>query len=177
MKKMSEAIGMMAYSIEEGILIGTVQDFLFDMSDGSIQGWVLKSPHFFSKRGGVSTKEVRIIGKDIMLINREQVVEWTYEKESKRTGFCWGSDYVSIGFWDRGGQEIGRVEDMILSERGDKIKGFLLQNGDFVSMGEHCRLGRDSAVLSNVDKLIACTEEETGTIWKKIKKILDHPKD
>ena len=70
MKKLSKVNGMPIYSIEEGKHIGQVKDFLFQISTGVIQGWTIKSQHFFSKRGGVPATKIVTLGEDIIVIKK-----------------------------------------------------------------------------------------------------------
>ena len=48
-KKMSDTVGMI-FSVAEGCLVSGIQDFMFHTETGEIQGWVVKSQHFFSQK-------------------------------------------------------------------------------------------------------------------------------
>jgi uncharacterized protein YrrD len=172
MKKMSEVIGTLIYTQLEGRHIGSVQDFLFNLTSGKIQGWLIKSPHFFSKKGGLSANDIHILGEEIVLVNKADSVEWSQTIPLPSQDYCWGSEYLSTSFWERGGGELGKISDMSLSVKGDSVTGFLLGNGAFVQMGDHCRLGKDSAVLTSKDMVIA-GEKSDPSFWKRIIELLD----
>ncbi len=176
MKKMSEVTGAQVYSLLEGRQVGSIHDFLFDLSSGQIQGWIIKSRHFFSKKGGLSTDDIHLLGEEIVLINKASSVEWSHSTPLPSSDFCWGSEYLSTSFWERGGGELGKINDIVLSSKGDTITGFILGNSSFVQMGDHCRLGRDSAILTSRSMIIA-GEKEDSSLWKKIVELLDDPDD
>ena len=171
MKLFSEALLLEAYSVAEGQHLGKIIDFMFQLSDGKILGWLIKSGHIFTKQGGLPSSSLIRLGKDISLVDTLTSVEWDALKKKNTSELLWGSRFLSVSFWERGGREIGSVEDMVLSADGQWIKGFVLNNGALIPMEEHCRLGRDSAVLADLDRLFQSTGKKKD-LWALIEQHL-----
>ena len=171
MKKMSKVLGMSSYSISEGRLVGTVHNLLFHKGTGAIQGWMIKSTHFFSKIGGISSKDVRILGEDIVLINSGAQIEWGRDSEVP-SDFLWAKEYHSTPFLSRDGKQQGVVQDIVLSTDADQVLGFVLSKGVVLPMGEQCRLGVDSGVVTDTKALQVINEKEEPFFWAQIKEEL-----
>ena len=178
MKNFTNVTNLPMYSIDEGKHVGQIKNVLFQLSTGVIQGWMIKSQWFtgFSKVAGISAQSIVTLGEDANLIQTVDAVEWK-KSDELITDCIWGREYLSTPFLTRDGKVQGTVSDILIDNNGVSVKGFLLNSGAFVRFDDNCRLGKDSAVITDVGALIFEEEKNPSSFWSKIIDLVGNEKD
>lgn len=158
--------GMDVVTITEGASAGTVQDLLFDLETRAILGYRIKASGVFGKTCGVATTAVRVLGRDVVLVESESAIEVVSTKGSVEDGRAWVTAYVGSKVMSRKGEAVGVVEDVEVER--DRVVGLLLDQDRVVPVGPRVTLGKDVVVLEDASQAEKAPSGEGG-FWSRMK--------
>lgn len=167
MRTFRKVIGLRAATLEEGALIGKLDDLQFDLEDGRIYGYRLKRGQgVFSATGGVHASAVTRLGRDLIFVTAEADVEWTGEKRNIEDGRAWASRYRKTRVISRRGAALGLIEDFLLEGEPTRVVGLLLDGNRLVRLDGRIALGRDAVVLDDPSVAISLpTPDADNPAW------------
>ncbi|MBL8617549.1 MAG: PRC-barrel domain-containing protein [Deltaproteobacteria bacterium] len=154
-------------TLEEGALLGRLDDFLFDLESHRIYGWRLKGGGMFGKAGGVRVEDVLLIGRDLALIRTEGAVEWSAAKPSVLEGRAWASAYKGTQAITRKGGALGAVQDFVIDRSGGQVTGLLLSSGAVLPLNGRVNTGAAACIAESADVavILAGAEGDDRTDW------------
>ncbi len=159
-------------TVEEGALIGRLDDFQFDLDSHRIFGWRLKAGGVFARVGGVRANELVLVGRDLALIRTETTVEWGGGKTSAVDGRSWASAYRGTIAVSRRGRTLGAVTDFVLDRQGDQVTGLLLQGGLLLPLDGRVNTGLGAVIAETEDAVVQLGDgeaEERTDWWDRLK--------
>lgn len=156
---------MQVVSLEEGAVVGRLDDFQFDLGSRAIFGWRLKGAGMFSKAGGVPAAKLRKIGQDVCFIASAQDVEWTGGRTNAADGRAWASTYQGMSVMSRRGTMIGGVRDFVIDVAGDSVTGLILHGNRLLILDEDVQTGRDVIIARTSDLVVQLPAEEQKEPW------------
>ena len=150
--------GRQVVTRDEGALIGTLNDFQFDLGDRRIYGWRLKGPGMFAPFGGVSSEALLVIGRDVAIVQSENSVEWSNAGRNAAEGRAWAGEYRGTTVVDQRGRAMGSVQDFVFDELGARLTGFVLPGNLLLPLDARVRTGPDAVVAQDQGQAIAMQE-------------------
>ncbi len=159
--------GMDVVTILEGAVPGTVADLQFQLDTGVILGYRVKAGGVFGKAAGVATSAVRVLGRDVVLIEGESALEVVTGKIASEDGRTWASAYLGVKVLSRKGEAVGVVEDLEVSR--DRVIGLALDQDRVVHVNERVTLGKDVVVLEDASQAEKAPESGSGGFWSRMK--------
>ena len=159
-------------TLEEGAIVGRLDDFQFDLETLAIYGWRLKGSGMFGRTGGVRATEVRLVGRDLAFIQTEKAVEWTSGKTAAVGGRAWASTYRGTTAITRRGRSLGAVQDFVLDRDGTRVTGLILHGGLLVPLDERVHTGPAAIIVESSDVVIEMPDDETderGAWWERLR--------
>jgi uncharacterized protein YrrD len=156
---------MQVISLAEGAVVGRLDDFQFDLSSRQIYGWRLKGVGMFSRAGGVSSEQLRLIGRDVCFIKSEEDVEWTGGRTNSAGGRAWASSYHGMSVMSRRGSMMGGVRDFVIDVAGDMVTGLILHGNRLLILDEDVQTGPDVIIARSSDLVVELPEEDLKEPW------------
>lgn len=158
--------GMDVVTITEGSVPGTVTDLQFDLDTCLILGYRIKASGVFGKAAGVATSAVRVLGREVLLIEAESTLEVVTGKVPTEDGRAWADAYLGSKVLSRKGEALGTVEDLEIER--DRVIGLRLDQDRVVAMDERVTLGKDVVVLEEASQ-VEKAPESGGGFWSRMK--------
>lgn len=162
------AQNMHVVALAEGASVGRLDDFQFDLETHRIYGWRLKAAGVFGKTGGLASAHLKLIGRDIALIDSEQSLEWAMLARKVVDGRAWASAYRGTQAITRRGRALGAVSDFVLDSSGARITGILLHGDRLLPLDGRVHAG-PAAVIAAGDELVvelgSREEDPEGVRW------------
>lgn len=159
-------------TLEEGALLGRLDDFLFDLESHRIYGWRVKGTGMFGKAGGVRAEDVLLIGRDLALVRAVSAVEWSSAKPGTPEGRAWASAYKGTQAITRKGGALGPVQDFVIDRSGAQVTGLLLQGGVVLPLNGRVNTGAAACIAESADvavQLAGAEGDERTDWWVRIK--------
>lgn len=159
-------------TLEEGALLGRLDDFLFDLDTHRIVGWRIKASGVFGKTGGVRADDVLLIGRDLALLRNEAAVEWTTAKQGTPEGRAWASAYKGTQAITRKGGALGPIQDFVIDRSGAQVTGLLVQGGLVLPLNGRVNTGAAACIAEAADvavQLLGADGDERTDWWVRIK--------
>ncbi len=147
-------------TLEEGALVGRLDDFQFDLETLRIYGWRLKSAGVFGRSGGVRASEMNLIGRDLAFVRTEAAVEWTSGKPAAVGGRAWASSYRGTTAITRRGRSLGTVQDYVIDRAGQKVTGLILHGGALLPLDGRVNTGPAAVIVESEDLAVQLPEDE-----------------
>ncbi len=159
--------GLQVATITEGAIVGTVADLQFDLENRGIYGYRVKSGAVFSKTAGVGTGAVRLLGRDLLLIEAESALEAGASKAPAEDGRAWASAYIGSKVLSRKGEAVGTVEDLEVER--ERVVGLLLDQDRVVALDGRVTLGKDVVVVEDAAQAEKAPPDAGGSFWSRMK--------
>ena len=129
--------------------VGEVKDIVLGLDQACLVGFTLRNPGFLGgpQKRSLPWGEVRAVGPDAVMIDGEEAVARTDDIPAD------GSPVVDLPVMSEGGDNLGRVVDVVLSTGSPaQVVGFELEAGPGMP-------GRTNNLLLPVDEMLAVSEQ------------------
>jgi sporulation protein YlmC with PRC-barrel domain len=160
METWKRAQNLQVATLEEGALVGRLDDFQFDLETLRIYGWRLKSSGMFGRSGGVRASEMNLIGRDLAFVRTEAAVEWTSGKPAAVGGRAWASSYRGTTAITRRGRSLGTVQDYVIDRTGQQVTGLILHGGALLPLDGRVNTGPAAVIVESEDLAVQLPEDE-----------------
>ena len=147
------AQNLQVVSLEEGAIVGKLDDFQFDLETRRIYGWRLKGHGVFAKAGGVRAADLVLVGRDVALVRAESCVEWADARPNVVDGRAWASAYRGTQAITRRGASLGAVQDFVVDRAGNEVTGFILPGDRLLPLDDGVNTGPDAVIVEDPERL------------------------
>ncbi len=154
--------GRQVVTLEEGAIVGKLDDFQFDIRSWRIYGYRLKSLSVFGRAGGVAAADLEKVGRDVVFVTAESSVVWSGAARNPEDGRAWASRYVGTKVLTRDGTALGEVEDLLFDARSHTVRAVVLSDGRLALLGEHVSTGPAAVVLEDERRAVPLLDAEEG---------------
>lgn len=165
--------GLPVVTLQEGAIIGKLDDFQFDLQTRHIYGYRMRGSGVFSRSGGVAAAHLQRIGRDVVFVGSESEVEWkSGSGRHNQEGRAWASQYRGIKVMSRAGALLGLVDDFVFDPVSDQILGVLVDNDRILALDESVATGPAAVIVEDPAALreLAPAERVPEEWWKRIKR-------
>jgi len=154
-------------TLDEGAVIGRLDDFQFDLETRRIYGWRVRGSGVFAKTGGVRSADLVLIGQDLAFVRAGDCVEWSGGTTDPAPGRAWASTYKGTRVIVRRGSDLGSVQDYLLNRAGGAVTGIVLGAEGVVTFDERVRVGSGSVILRDAQQ-VTPLHEEKARWWERL---------
>ena len=180
MKTFGKTQGAQVVTLAEGAVVGKLDDFQFDLETGRIYGYRIKAPGVWSRGGGVEAGAVTMIGRDVVFVVAERVIEWSGSGRNEEEGRAWASTWRGTKVMSRRGEALGEVTDFVIEAAPPHVRALILDGNRIVGLEGRASLGEQRVVLEEPSIVQALPEETSDTEsgwWRSIKGIFADPEE
>lgn len=177
MMRLKNAQALQVATLAEGALVGKLDDLQFELETGNIFGFRF-TKGMFSKAGGAPADAVERLGKDLIYVPSESVIDWSGVARSPVEGRAWAVDYRGTKVMTRRGETVGTVEDLVITLGPARVAAVVLDGDRVVALDHDVAVGRDAVILADASlaKAPAAAEAEGGDWWKRMRGMVEGEK-
>ena len=157
---------LLLISQKEGIIIGKLEDCLFNRETRVVEGWLLKKGGIFSSLGGINASSIVLCGKDVVLIDSIDSIKWDTKRVSHKKS-TWSSLYQGKKLIHRDGKSFACVEDLHLSSDVKMVIGLQIEDDRVIKLNEYISLSSDGGILPRKYEMISIASESSDGFWSK----------
>jgi uncharacterized protein YrrD len=165
METWKRAQSLSVATLQEGALIGKLEDFQFDLDTHRIFGWRLKGQGMFAKAGGVAAADFVRIGRDLAFVRSESAVEFAGGKATAVEGRAWASQYKGTRAITRRGKDLGEVKDFVVADDGRSVTGILLEEGVLLPLEGRVNTGPSAVIAEEESVAVKVGDDDEKTDW------------
>ena len=129
MLKSKELRGINVVNIENGRLIGKVKNTIYSFRQELIMGFSIYSGRWVKKDIFIPINDIEIIGRDVILANKPEKLQCINKNQEVVNAIKEIDRVFSMNVITNKGEEIGHIEDVIISEEKFKIGGYIISDG------------------------------------------------
>ena len=168
MISMKRVFSLLVVSQKEGIIVGSLDDFLFHRESREIKGWLLKKGGIFSSMGGIDSSAIVLCGKDVVLIDSVESIDWEAKRVHHKQS-SWSSLYKGQKLIHRDGKPFASVENLYVCPDAKVVLGLGIDEERIIKLNEYISLGPDGGILPRKYELIESSLDGDDGFWAKIK--------
>lgn len=124
MRRTRDIVGLPVLDSSGG-QVGWVQDVVFDVENDLVSGVQLEGGHLIHSSKGIPRGAVASIGKDALTVQAVQLIEIPGARWSQKVG---------NQVYSEDGETRGRIADVFLDDRGERIVGYEVSDGLFTDL-------------------------------------------
>ncbi len=164
----SKIQSLLLVSQKEGIIVGKLEDVLFNRETRMIEGWLLKKGGAFFATGGIDAASIVLCGEDVVLMDTVDAISWNTKRVSHPKS-TWCSQYLGKRLIHRDGKVFATVEDLYLSSDAKKVVGLEIDDDRVIKLNKYISLSPDGGILPKKYELVSIAPDVSEGLWGKIK--------
>ncbi|MEC7986700.1 MAG: hypothetical protein VX278_16145 [Myxococcota bacterium] len=164
---MQKTFSSLLISQKEGIVIGKLEDFLFNLETHQIKGWLIKRGGLFSSLGGIDSDAIVLCGRDVILIDTVESIEWDVKRVSHKKS-SWASQYKGKKLIQRNGQVFAEIQRLFISEDAKSVVGLEIGDERVIKLNQYIVLRPDGGVLPRKYDIVSVASDDEN-LWTKIR--------
>lgn len=157
MIRFKPSVGRTVVSLDEGAIVGKLDDFQFDLESRRIYGYRIKGARMFGKSGGIRADRLLRVGKDVAFVQGAEDVELGAGRTAV-DGRSWASQYRGTRVMTRNGQLVGTVDDLVYDAAGDTVIALVISQDRGVVLDRGVATGPAACILDSETRLHPLTD-------------------
>lgn len=152
MIRFKASVGRTVVSLDEGAIVGKLDDFQFDLESRRIYGYRVKGARMFGKSGGIRADRLLRVGRDVAFVQASDDVELGGGR-STVDGRSWATQYRGTRVMTRSGEMVGTVDDLVYDAAGDTVVALVISQDRGVVLDRGVATGPAACILDSETRL------------------------